>query len=74
MPRAPRRQLSSAFRAAVRNDSRGIVKLAHLLGLTSYTALSRLLYTRRISGTPLNHERLRQLATTVNYTGEVYRD
>jgi hypothetical protein len=73
MPRVPRLQLSSEFRAAIKNDPRGIVRLAHVIGLTSYTALSRLLHVRRISGTSLNQGRLHQLATAITYTGEVFR-
>lgn len=73
MPPVPRLQLSSDFRAAVLADPRGVVRLAHLLGLTSYTALSRLLYAPRISGTVLNQGRLRQLAAAINFTGEVFR-
>jgi len=40
MPPVPRLQLSSEFRAAVFADPRGIVRLAHAIGLTSYTVLS----------------------------------
>ena len=74
MPPVPSLALSSDFRAAVFADSRGVVRLAHSIGLTSYTALSRLLHARRLSGTALTQARMRQLATEINFTGEVFRD
>ena len=73
MPRVPRLPLTPEFRAAVRVDQRGIVRLAHLAGFCSYPQLSRLLTARRISGTAVNQGRLRQLAVAIEYTGEVFR-
>jgi hypothetical protein len=73
MPRARRLPLSSEFKKAVRTDARGIVRLAGLAGFPAYTKLSTLLSVRRVRVTPLNDQRLRQLASTIGYTGEVYR-
>jgi hypothetical protein len=71
--RAPRLQLTADFRDAVRKDSRGIVCLAHALGVTSYPNLSHLIHAPRISGTALNRARLQQLAALVGFEGEVFR-
>jgi hypothetical protein len=73
MPRFARLRLTPEFRAAVRADERGIVQLAQLLGITSYPTLSKLLSKPRFNATPLNRSRLLQLATAINFTGEVFR-
>ncbi len=73
MPRFRQRSLTPEFRAAVRADERGIVHLAPLIGITSYTTLSRLLSKRHLTATPLTRARLQQLASTINFTGEVFR-
>jgi hypothetical protein len=73
MPRFSRVAVTPEFRAAVRADERGIVQLAHVLGITSYPTLSRLVSKRRITATPLNRSRLQQLATAINFNGEVFR-
>jgi hypothetical protein len=73
MPRFAQRVLTPEFRDAVRSDERGIVQLAQLIGITSYPTLSRLLSKRRVTATPLVRTRLQQLATLINYTGEVFR-
>jgi hypothetical protein len=71
--RAPRLQLTADFRDSVLRDERGIVALAHALGINSYTNLSHLIHAPRISGSALNRARLQQLATLVGFEGEVYR-
>ena len=73
MPRARRLPLTSEFKKAVRADARGIVRLAALAGFPAYTKLSTLLSVRRVRVTPLNDQRLRELAIHIEYTGEVYR-
>jgi len=73
MPRARRLPLTSDFKKAVRADQRGIVRLARLAGFPAYTKLSTMLGVRRVRVTPLNDQRLRQLASILGFTGEVYR-
>ena len=74
MPPVPRLQLSADFRAAVKADGRGIVRLAHLIGLTSYTQLSALLNKPRFKGSDLNQDRLRRLAEAVGFIGPLWHE
>jgi hypothetical protein len=67
-------QLRSEFRQAVLADPRGVVRLAHGIGLNSYTALSRLLYAPRVSATTLAQARLRALADLIEFKGEVFHE
>jgi hypothetical protein len=74
MPHFSTLRITPEFRAAVRADERGIVKLALLLGLNNYTSLSTLVNcTTRFTGTPLRRQRLDALAQLIGFTGEVYR-
>jgi len=72
MPPVPRLQLTSEFRAAVFADPRGVVRLAHTIGMVHYPALSRMLHAPRIAGTALKRDRLRKLAEAIHFTGEVF--
>jgi hypothetical protein len=72
--RHPRRRLSPAFRAHVREVMRDRMRgttLAIVAGLPSLTALSELLH-REFPATDLNLERARRLATLVAYNGEIF--
>ena len=73
MPRFQRLRISPEFRAAVRADERGIVRLAQLLDIPSYPVLSKLVSRPRFTATPLNRARLQQLASLVGFTGDVFR-
>jgi hypothetical protein len=73
MPHFPRLRVSPEFRAVVRADERGIVRLSQLLGITSYPTLSKLVSRPRFTASPLNRSRLQQLATLVGVQGEVFR-
>jgi len=72
MPRAPRLQLSAAFRDAIKNHPRGIVRLAGDIGYTSYPHFSNLINAPRFRGTPLTQSRLRQLAVLIGFTGDLW--
>lgn len=73
MPRIARLSLTREFRAAVRADQRGIVRLAQVVGVVSYPSLSRLLTRVTIPATDLNRDRLARLASAISFTGEVFR-
>jgi hypothetical protein len=72
MPRPPRLQLTAAFREALRNDPRGIVRLANLAGFPAYTSMARLTKPKRFAGTTLAQARLRQLACVMAFTGDIW--
>lgn len=72
MPPAPRLQLTSAFRTAIKNDPRGVVRLATLANYPAYPLLGRVINPPRFSGTPLNLSRLRALAEVVGFTGDLW--
>ena len=74
MPRAPRLQLTSAFRAAIVNDSRGIVRLSALAGYSAYPNFSKILRHSWFSGTSLHQERLRRVADAIGFTGTLWHE
>jgi hypothetical protein len=69
----PRRQLHPEFRNAVYADTRGIIRLAPLVGYNAYHRLSTILNARRVPATPINIDRLHKLAAAVSFNGEVFR-
>ncbi len=68
-----RLRVTAEFRAAVRSDERGIVRLAALVGFPSYPSFSKLISRPRFAGTPLMRARLQAIAEAIHFTGEVYR-
>lgn len=73
MPKNPRLRLTPEFVEIIRNDPRGLIRLAPLAGFPAYTSLSRVLNRRRAhGGSPLLQQRLRQLAQVLNFTGEPF--
>jgi hypothetical protein len=72
MPRHPRLQITAAFRDRVKNDPRGIVRLANLAAYPAYTHLTRVLNRPRVSGTALVQARLRVLAAVLGFTGDIW--